>query len=95
MLGSSYAHDFIKILKKLDSLGELQKINIKPLPKEEIKYIYSIETIDNRKFYVHSFTNIRYYPQPKKYSWDTNKEVLNTAEIMLEIANKVDQLRNP
>ncbi len=91
-LVEQYGHDVPKILKELQSRGELEKIGIKSLPKETKNYIHSIETTDNEVFYYHDFTNIRYYPKQVKDSWDTEEIVLNTTKIMLSIGNKVRNL---
>lgn len=91
-LRRTYKHKVGKILKKLKDLGELEKIKIKSLPKEEAKYIYSIETTNDITFYIHDFTNIRYYPQNHKYSWDKESVIFNTAKVILDISNKIREL---
>ena len=87
-----YGHGFVKILKELASRGELGKIGIRSLPKKVKDYIYSIEMIDDGVFYVHDFTNIRYYPKPLKDSWDTAGTVRNTAKIMVNISGNIHNL---
>ena len=87
-----YKHNVPKILEELKSLGELEKIGIKSLPKQVKKYIYSIETTDGKIFYFCDFTNIRYYPKPIKDFWDKEETVLFTGKIMLDIADRVRNL---
>src|SRR3989344_8484932 len=84
-----YRHNVNKILQKLKDLNELEKIGIKVLPKEVKPFIYKIETTDNKIFYIHDFTNIRYYPKDYKDPWDTESAVRDTTDIMLSISNKI------
>ena len=90
-----YGHDVNKILQKLKDLNELEKIGIKVLPQEVKSYIYKIETTDGKLFFIHDFTNIRYYPKNYKDSWDTANTILETANVMLNISNKIRTLRIP
>lgn len=87
-----YGHDVNKILQKLNSLNELEKIGIKILPEEVKPYIYKIETTDNKTFYIYDFTNIRYYPKSYKDSWDTISTIRDTTNIMLNISDKIRTL---
>ena len=89
----TYGHNVNKILGKLKDLNELEKIGIKILPKEVKPYIYQIETTDDKIFYIHDFTDIRYYPKNYKDPWDTASTILGTADIMLSISNKIRTLR--
>lgn len=84
-----YGHDFNKILQKLKDLDELEKIGIKVLPKEIKPYIYIIKMNNDETFYVHDFTNIRYYPKNDKDPWDAASTILKTANIMLAISDKI------
>ena len=88
-----YGHDINKILRKLKDLNELEKIGIKVLPEEVKPYIYKIETTDDKTFYIHDFTNIRYYPKNYRDIWDTANTILETANVMLNISNKIRTLR--
>ena len=92
-LSREYKHDVNKILQKLKDLNELGKIGIKDLPEKVKLYIDKIETTDGNTFYVHDFTNIRYYPKNHKDSWDTAKIISDTADIMLTISNKIRALK--
>jgi len=89
----TYGHDINKILQKLDDLNELNKIGIKGLSKEVKPYIYEIETIGGKKFYIYDFTNIRYYPKNNKDRWDTTSFILDTTDIMLDISKKIRKLK--
>lgn len=84
-----YGHDVKKILQKLKDLNKLENIGIKALPEEVKQYIYKIETTEDKTFYIHDFTNVRYYPKNYKDSWDTANIILGTADIMLSISNKI------
>lgn len=86
---NTYGHNIKKILQKLKDLNELGKIGIKVLPKEVKLHIYKIKTTDNKTFYIHDFTNIRYYPKNHKDSWDTASTIRDTTDIMLSISNKI------
>lgn len=88
-----YGHDVNKILRKLKDLNELEKMGIKVLPEKVKPYIYKIKTTDDKTFYIHDFTNIRYYPKNYKDIWDTTSIILDTANIMLIISNKIRILR--
>jgi len=85
----TYGHNINEILKKLKNLNELEQIGIKILPKEIKPYIYKIEMINNKTFYIYDFTNIRYYPKNYKDPWDTTSAINDTADIMLGISNKI------
>ncbi|MFY9463391.1 MAG: hypothetical protein WAP52_04390 [Candidatus Sungiibacteriota bacterium] len=89
----TYGHNVNKILQKLKDLDELGKIGVKVLPEEIKSHIYKIETTDNKTFYVHDFTNIRYYPKNYKDSWDTARIIRDTTNIMLNISNKIRELK--
>ena len=88
-----YGHDVNKILRKLKDLNELEKIGIQVLPKEVKPHIYKIKTTDDKTFYIHDFTNIRYYPKNYRDIWDTANTILETANVMLNISNKIRTLR--
>lgn len=84
-----YGHNINKILYKLKELNELEKIGIKVLPKKVKPHIYKIGTTGYETFYIHDFTNIRYYPKNHKDIWDTASTIHDTADIMLSISNKI------
>lgn len=88
-----YGHNVNKMLKKLGDLDKLEEIGIKALPEKVKPYIYKIETTDKKIFYIHDFTNIRYYPKNYKDDWGTTKIILDTTKTMLNISDKIRALK--
>lgn len=89
----NYGHDIGKILNKLRSLGELQKIGISAFQHDPEENLYIITaTAQKRKFVIHDFTNIRYYPKKHKTSWDNQGIIYTTTKIMLGISSNINNL---
>lgn len=91
-LQKTYGHDFGKILNKLKSLGKWQEIGIHSFLYDPKENLYIITTVDSKKFVVHDFTNIRYYPKQYKTSWDDQGVIYATTEIMLRISGDINVL---
>ncbi len=92
----SHSHDFAKISSKLGQ-AELNTVGIKSVILNSINSKYIVETTSGKKFYVEDFNDIRYDFMSKKMRFvpsDEHKKINDSAEIMLGISNKMQEVNN-